>query len=187
MGAVLLTNAQPWQRVRQTNTTDTSFPSRVPTRTKPSGVGDAAAQTTSAIVGDNGTVAGPVQNGFRLKPYGAGSNNNTMSVRVYGWAYCIDQGNANTAFWDPTLLVELLCTLTSSVTGPAGGVVTTTDLFADTIALTTGNDDVSVDLVSPTGDVAAHVVGDFKGFAFLEVTFSTGSSATNCNALIALL
>ncbi len=34
-------------------------------------------------------------------------------------------------------------------------------------------------------DMIAHIVVDMKGFTKIELTFSTGSSATSCNALIA--
>ena len=185
------TQAGRWRRARLTNCTDASFPSKVATLTKPSGKGDSAAQATASAVfdlcntPDNSDAF--VQNAIRLKLYGAGSNDNTMSCQVIGWSYLFESGNPATAVWDPTVLVELQGTLTSTITGPSGGVITTTDLFADAITLTYGNDNVSIDRVSPSNNIAAHVLLDFKGFQLLEFTFTTGSSATNCNALWCML
>ena len=178
------TLAMRWRRVRTVNCTDNGFPSRIITATEPSGTGNSAAQATSSAVFDlTGDFGGAAPNAVVIKPYGAGSNNNTFSLRIIGWAK-IDEGDPATVEWDPTVLVELAVTLSSTPIGLAGRVIVATDLFADTIALTTGNDDVSCDIVSPTGDVAAHAVADLKGFTKLEVTFTTGGSATNCNALI---
>lgn len=188
MGIVVLgTTSMKWRRVRTVNTTDNGFPSRIIRATEPSGNGSNAAQATSSAVIDlTHADGGIVQNSLIIKPYGAGANNATFSLRVIGWRK-VDEGDPATVVWDPTVLVELACTLSSTPIGLAGKVILATDLFADTIALTTGNDDVSCDIVSPTGDVAAHAVVDLKGFTKIEITFTTGASATNCNALVALL
>lgn len=182
------TTSMKWRRVRQTNTTDNGFPSRIIRATEPTGIGDNAAQATaSAIIDLTSSPGGIVQNSLIIKPYGAGANNATFSFRVIGWRKVDEAAVPDTSVWDPTVLVELACTLSSTPIGLAGKVIAATDLFADTIVLTTGNDDVSCDIVSPTGDVAAHAVVDMKGFTKIEITFTTGGSATNCNALVALL
>jgi len=185
---MLMTMSDRFRRVRQTNCTDNGFPSRLIQAARPSGNGNSAAQATASAVFDLGTdMAGSAaQNGLVLKPYGAGSNNNTFSLRVIGWRK-IDEGDPATSIWDPTVLCELAVTLSSTPIGLAGKVILATDLFADTIAVTYGNANVSVEAVSPANDIAAHAVVDLKGFQLVEVTFTTGGSATNCNALIALL
>ena len=184
----MLTNtyAMNWRRVRRTNTTDNGFPSRIMRATAPSGKGDAAAQTTSAVF-DLCQGEGSTHSAVVIKPYGAGADNATFSLRVIGWTKMIEDGGEDLSSWDPTVLCELLCTLSAVPIGLAGKTIVATDKFADTIALTTGNDDVSIDIVSPTGDVAAHAMLDLKGFQKIEVTFTTGASATNCNALIRFL
>lgn len=176
-----------WRRVRRTNTTDNGFPSRIIRATEPIGIGDSAAQATASAVFDFANAGAFVQNSLLLKPYGAGANNNTFSLRVIGWRKMIEDGNDATSVWDPTVLCELACTLSSVPIGLAGKVILDTDLFADTITITTGNAGVSLDVVSPTGDVAALAMIDFKGFQKVEVTFTTGGSATNCNSLLAVL
>ncbi len=184
---VLGTTSMKWRRVRSTNTTDNGFPSRIIRATEPSGTGNSAAQATASAVIDmtQPDGGGITQNAMIIKPYGAGANNATFSLRVIGWRK-VEEGDPTTTIWDPTVLVELACTLSSTPIGLAGKVIVATDLFADTIVLTTGNDDVSCDIVSPTGDVAAHAVVDLKGFTKIEMTFTTGGSATNCNALVSL-
>lgn len=174
-----------WFKARQANATDASFPSRIPQATEPTGVGDSVAQATaSAVIDLRGGSGNVVQNAIVVRPFGAGSDNNTMSVRFIGWTYLTDYTrDPNTGIWVPTLLAELACTL-SAVVGVAGKAVVATDRFADTITLTYGNDDVSIDIVSPANDLSAHAVLDLKGSQKLEICTSTGSSATSCNCLI---
>lgn len=175
-------------KIRATNTTDASFPSRLIRATEPSGIGDSVAQATASAVFDcRGGFGNVVQNAVKIEPFGAGSNNNTFSLRVIGWKRVVDRaspGDVNLWVWRPTVLVELACTISSTDIGLVGKCVAATDLFADTITLTTGNDDVSVDIVSPTGDLGAHAIVDLKGSQLYEITFGTGSSATSCNALV---
>lgn len=184
---VMRTPCNNWRRARLTNTTDNGFPSKVPTKTMPAGVGDNAAQGTAASVHMLGTNHPNVYNSWAMKFYGVGSNNNTFLARLVGWTYC--KGvlvNNQDSFFDPTDLFEVTVTLTSSVTGPAGGVIDTTNLFADTIVLTanTANAGVNINIVSPANDRAGYLIVDFIGFDFLEPIFSTGASATSCNALM---
>lgn len=176
-----------WRRVRRTNATDNGFPSRIMRATEPSGTGNSAAQATASAVFDLASGGGVVQNSLLIKPYGAGANNNTFSLRVIGWRKVIEDGDDTMSSWDPTVLCELACTLSSTPIGLAGKTIAATDLFADTIAVVTGNAGVTLDVVSPTGDVAALAMVDLKGFQKVEITYTTGSSATNCNSLIALL
>jgi len=188
--SLLQTLSLDFRPVRVTNTTDNGSPSRIPQAAEPSGTGNNAAQATASAVFDLGGSNVTDSNRVIFKPYGAGANNTTFSMRVIGWRRVFGRTggeNPNTMLWDPTVLCELLCTLSSTPIGLAGKVVTATDLFADTIALTgtTANDDVSIDIVSPANDTAGHVVLDLKGARKMEVTFTTGASATSCNALAA--
>ena len=187
------TLGQALRRVRTTNATDNGFPTRLPTRTEPTGTGNNAAQASaSAVINLSNSFAGggsgAVQNRVIILPYGVGANNNTLSFRVLGWRYLIEGGDAIQAMWIPVPLGEFSVTLSSTPVGVAGGLLGTSQLFADTITLTgtTANDDISIDLVSPANDTIAHLVMDMKGFQKLEVIFTTGGSATSCNALVSL-
>jgi hypothetical protein len=191
--SLLRTLSLDFRPVRATNTTDNGFPSRAMTASEPTGIGDSTSQniasTGAAAVFDLGGGVVTDHNRAVFKLFGAGADNSTFSMRVIGWrrVYGRTGNDPNKLLWDPTVLVEVLATLSSTPTGVAGRAVLNTDLFADTVALTgtTANDDVSIDIVSPANDTAAHFVIDLKGSAKLEATFSTGGSATSCNALVA--
>lgn len=200
---MMQTLAMSGQKIRQTNSTDASYPSRV-TRlawlagvdNQPSGIGDAAAQTTMAVKSLKKTDAVPTTNRLDtnigaiynvgiFQFFGTGNDDTTFLARILGWRYVTDApGTPETAIWVPVPLLELTCTL-STATGVAGGTVGSSDRFADTLAIvgTTGNDDVSIDIVSPANNTPAHVVVDLKGFQKVEVIFDRNSSASSCNGL----
>src|ERR1044072_1976198 len=83
---LLETLTQDLRRARVTNCTDSSFPSRVPTITEPSRAGASAAQATaSAVFNLNVSGQSSQQNRIMVMPFGAGANNNTLSMRVIAW------------------------------------------------------------------------------------------------------
>lgn len=209
MNAVAVqTSSTRFVKIRQTNSTDPSFPSRVPrigfagVDNQPSGKGDAAAQTTFAVfdlVGAEDLPPGTdrpnvqarqAQNRVILVFFGTSAADQTFKARLIGWRYCTDR-NADmvktTSLWIPVTLAEFTVTLGTSP-GLAGAIVDNTNFFADTIALsgTSGNDDISIDIVSPADNTIAHVVADLKGFQKYEVTFDRNSSAASANGLVAL-
>jgi hypothetical protein len=194
------------RKVRQINSTDASFPSRVPrlawsneVDNQPSGKGDSAAQATASAVidltakssfPDRGPSNGLAQNKVKIIPFGTGSDTNTFKMRLIGWeiAYERDSGeDIRTAIWIPTTLAEFTCTL-STPPGLAGTVVDGNQLFADTIALdgTSGNDDIDISITPPADNTIAHVVVDLKAAQKLEIIFDRNSSASSCNALYKL-
>ncbi len=169
-----------FRKARAVNCTSSSFPSRIPTLTEPSG--DAGTATGASVI-DLCLTEGPMQNGCKLVAYGAGSDNDTFAMRVIGWQAIGKKPAAQ--LWIPVVLAELTCTL-SAVIGVAGGLLITTDRLCDTLVIVTGNAGVSVDVVSPTGDVVAHAMVDLKGFQKLEICFDM-VTATNGNCLVSLL
>ena len=182
--ALLETFSMGFRKARSVNQNSNGYVSKIPTGTEPTG--DAATATGASVI-ELGRMAGsPAQNGLIICPYGIGSDNNTFSLKVIGWR-CVGENNLSTMLWIPVPLVVLACTLSGSAIGIVGKTILATELFADTISLTKGNDDVSVDIVSPADDTIAHAVVDLKGFQKVEISFTTGGSATDCNALIALL
>lgn len=196
------------RKVRQTNSTDASFPSRVPrlavlassgnADNQPSGKGDAAAQTTSAVFdltpratfSDRGPDGREAQNVVLVIPFGTDTADQTFKFRLIGWRLAVERDSEEklaTAIWIPVTLGEFTATLGTSP-GLAGTVIGSTQLFADTIALsgTSGNDDIDISITSPADNTIAHVKVDLAGFQKLEITFDRNSSAASCNALIAL-
>ncbi len=181
---LLETLASEFRKARSVNQTSNGYVSKIPTTTEPSGD---AATATGACVFDLQGSGHSVQNGIIVLPYAIASNNGTFSVRVIGWRRAGPADGATPPIWIPLVLVELACTVSSTPIGIANSYVIATELFADTLVLTYGNDDISVDLVSPAADIIAHALIDLKGFSKLEFSFTTGGSATSCNALWALL
>jgi hypothetical protein len=184
------TMSSPFRKMRATNATDNGFPSVLPTTTTPSGIGDAAAQTTASVFVVGHVNGGVVQNGCVAAFYGVGSDNNTFSARCYDWRK-VPGTNSVPNLWVPILLCEVALTLSSTFPGIAGSPVGATELFADTITLTFGNSNVSIEVLSPGTTSAnsgiAHLMMDMKGPTLLQWTFTTGGSATSCNGLFAML
>ncbi len=181
--ALLETYCSSFRKARSVNQTSNGYVSKLPTATEPSG--DAGSATGASVI-DIAPIGGVGQNGCRCVFYGVGSNNNTFSSRVIGWS-SVGDNDVNTKLWIPVILVEFAVTLSSTPIGVAGKTIVATELFADTITLTYGNANVSVDIVSPAADIIASAIFDVKGFQKIEFSFTTGASATSCNALLALL
>ncbi len=157
---------QQFQRARATSSTDTSFPSRVATTTRPSS--DGVFETRSFGEFTRGTLV--------LAPFGAGSDNTTFDMRVIAWRPTSPNG-----LWVPTIVCQVSCTLSAAV-GVAASDVLNTDRFADTITLGIGNAGIDCQVFSPANDTAGHVTLDAKGATLIEVTFDM-TGATSGNAL----
>ena len=165
----MTTLATEFVRARSANATDASFPSRVPTTTEPAGAG----------VLDLAALAGRMPDNLLLVPFGTGNDGDAFNLRVIGWRKVA-------ALWVPVLLAEIACTL-SAAAGVAGAAVTDSERFADALSLTTGNANVSAEVISPGGDLVAHALIDVKGFARVELTFAVAAGATGMNALYCTL
>lgn len=117
-----------------------------------------------------------------ILPYGVGADDTAFTLRVIG--YRRGPGFSNgTPHWVPTVLSELLCTL-SATTGTIGLIPADTNQLADTIVQATGYPTGSR-IVSPTGDVPGHAIVDLEGCERFILDINTGASATSGNALIA--
>lgn len=190
MGNVLLMTASTsFRKARSVNQTSASYVSKLPTATEPTG--DAGTATGSSVIelvapGLSPGSGSQVPNVMLASFFGEGANNSTFSARLVGWRPTGEE-NRETMLWIPVTVVAFTLTLSSTPVGVSGKVIDSNQLFADTIALVDGNDDVSVDIVSPEDDTIAHAVIDLKGFRKVEWTFATGGSATSCNALYSLL
>jgi hypothetical protein len=166
------------------NATANGFPSRVPSVAGPSLVAAGVVKAGDGVVaiGDQGQY-GP--RSLLLVPFGVGAATNTFSLQVLGWR-ATALGVA--PLWVPVNLGTWQVTL-----GTAGGVANsdlgTTQLFATTISQTAGGPTNVTPpdwfAVSPGGNAIGMICLRTLGFRFLEVIYSTGGSATSCNALYA--
>ena len=147
----------PYKKLFSSNQSDSSFDSKTPTTTKPSGGG---------IVTGLGSKAG-------LIFFGTDAANETFDVRVWGWSSVED------SLWVPFLLADVTCTL-GSTQGVAGEAITDSDFIVDTI---TGNSgDAGREIISPTGDLVASLHVENRGANRLEVEFDM-TGAADANAL----
>lgn len=170
-----------YKKVRTTNAADTSFPSKVPTTTEPSGGG----VINRSVAGDG--------SGLHLVFYGTGDADDVFDTRVIGWRKVT---GGPTGLWVPTIIAGLTCTL-GTATGVAGSEVVATELFADTITITSGGEPtVTADttrggtfrIFSPTANLIAWVVIPLYGFEKVELTFDmTTNDPTGANALYAFV
>ncbi len=169
----LCTNPFP---VFSTDATDASFATVSPTATEPTGSGIVDMANKGRIV----------QNGVRLTIIGTGQDDAVLTgLRIYSWEE-MPGSNTQKSLWYPTLLCELAAIL-GSKTGVAGTPFDTTYFFADVITITTGNSNVSVEAVSPSGNEIAHAILDAKGARKLGFYVDLGANMTACNVLAKLL
>ncbi len=198
-GAILESkSAQGWQRTNPGgNYATNGYPSRIPTTTRPD------QQTpTGGSVGD-GVIPWGLQGNYSsynlmLVPYGVGTDDQTFKLQVLGWRPT--QLNVGFPLWIPVQLIEVTCSL-SATTGVAGSDLGTTQMFCDAITYSSGGPSLNnaaapntippivpdFALFSNAPDVIGFLIVRGLGFPFLEVIFTTGASATSCNALWAAL
>lgn len=179
--SLLETLSGPFRKARSVNASDSSFPSKIPVATEPSG--DAGTATGASVIdlAINPGGGGVIQNGVLIVPYGLGNDNDAFSIRVIGWKR-ISTGDPTTVLWVPIVLAELACIISTTV-GIAGKLVIETERFADTITRVTGSDR-SCDIVSPTAEEIAHAYVDLKGFEKLELTYDQTTGTPTMNALL---
>lgn len=171
---VIHTQATGSFRALTTNSTDTSFASKIPTTTKPTGSG------RIVLNGDDDGNITP--NALKITPFcDLASDNDTFDMRVIGWSRVKGTGGTND-LWYPVILCQVACTC-GAITGVAGSAVTATERFCDTIGdPTIGNKNVDVSVVSPTTDFSpAHIVVDMKGCEIAEIIFDNGTDAAGSN------
>lgn len=187
---LLDTMSMAFRKAKLANGDGTGFPSRIPTTTEPEG--DANTSTGTSVHDLGGKNGGATQNGALFVPYCLGADGDDFSMRVIGWRSIKSLTDAALkTLWVPVILVEVACEA-GTAAGVAGSAVLNTEVFAESMTLTYGNDDVSIDIVSPgaSTNFIAHFVCDLKGFQKFECTFdrSTGTNdPTSCNCLVALL
>lgn len=168
------TIANNMAKVFATNSTQTgSFATSADSLTEPSG--DGYIELAPGASRDS-------TNNVLLTFFGAGSANNTGTVRVYGvW-------KAGTT-WKQIPLFEGTLTL-GTKTGVSGGDVSASELYADTLVVASAYstlDGAAFSITSPADDTEAHLMIDSKGARKLRVAFNRGGSATSLNALASQL
>ena len=171
------------RRLLTTNAADSSFAAKVATITKP-GAATGYSPANGVIPMTLGEQA-MVPEKLKIIPFGTGADDSTFSIRVIGWEYAGD-------LWIPIIRVEIQCTLGTAV-GVIGTSVKDTEKFSDVLSMTTGNTSITgysnsdLTLWSPSNNLISEAVVDVRGSELVELQFTTGSSATDCNALVGAL
>lgn len=186
---ILETMTKKWKKARATNADDNGFPTRGNLLTDPGYTLATAAQATNYALRNAANLApggsgkaGP--NFLWFMPYAVGADNVTFSVRVYGVSRVMVADTPGTTHRRWTMLAEFACTA-STDTGIAGGLVLDTERFADTITLTYPTAAIpSIEIQTNAANVAGWAKVDLSGSEDYELTFTTGGSATSCNALV---
>lgn len=174
--------------LRGTNSTDSAQTPPVSRIGPPTGLGTSASQATSPAIipGGQGGVAS--QNGLLVVPYGVGADDSTFSLNVYSWRPISlrtggEQLEAARQQWIAILLAQVACTLSDQQTGITGGTLGTSTYFCKTLAVTYGNANVSVEIVSTADGRIASFLVDVKGSPLVEIWGDRAGSATSFNAL----
>jgi len=178
------TRSGPFVVTNSSNVAAASITFPLPTTLRPSGDG------VIAMGGDQMHQGALAPNSLMIVPFGTGSSTQTFTMNAYGWRETTGAtGTAGTtgtmSLWVAVELATFTCTL-CTVPGIAGTDVNASQLFVGTITLGVGNANVSNEIISPTGNVVAHIILDAKGSRFVELRFAKGTN-TDCNALVARL
>jgi len=164
------TLGNPYILAHATAATDTSFPSKVPTLNEPTvGSGVILMRRESLVY-----------NGAKIVPILKGQDDCVADMRVIAWNPL--RGANNVTDWIPTVLAQLGL-VAGNITTPAAGNLANY-FFCDTITLTNGNDDVSIDINAVPANTINHLVIDLKGAHYLEITFDLGANCTGASALV---
>ncbi len=168
------TRTQPFARLLVLNSSESSFTPPLVTDAPP----------IEGVIAFADFELGATPNHLLLVPFGGDAPDQTGEVRIYGYRKLSRMGFVSQ--WVPCLLCELAVTL-GNRPGSAGGVLGGGEYLADTLAVTKGTANVSVEVVSPEEDLPAHALIDIKGFPRVQVRFATGGSAASLNTLWTVL
>lgn len=146
-----------------TDSTATSFASKVPTETEPTGTGVIARGSAWT------------RREMQLLFYGTDAADEDFNFRAIGWSR-----DSTGVLWIPVQICTLAVTL-GATQGPADGTVIDDDyFFADTIAVTDYNSGLA-DVLSPEDDTVANIILRTQGFQKLEFLYDrVGAASCNC-------
>jgi hypothetical protein len=119
-------------------------------------------------------------------PYGTGDENDEFALRVFAVSRLPGGGSsALKDLWVYSLVAEFTPCVMSASVGVLNGALGATARFCDTLTMTVGNANVSNEIISPTGDLAASITVDMKGAQKAVLRFNAGTgSPTGMNALV---
>jgi hypothetical protein len=168
--------AYPLRRALAANSTASAFTAKVPSATKPGGVG--IFDVFDANLGY--AIDTKMPKFINLIPYGSDANDETFSMRLWGWSRVENPGADDHNSWVPILLLQLDVTLGNI----AMATVAANHFLADTIAVGKGADEESgsgASVISTTNDTPGSILCHLRGVEVIEFDFDmTGAAGGNC-------
>lgn len=156
----------PLRKAQSSNSTDAAFSAKIPTLTEPTGTGVFDLLSKDVALGQNASIPRHVL----INPYGTDANDETFSLRLWGWSKTQD----STPLYIPTLITELAVTL-GNISAAAIGA---NHFMADTITVTDGAaEGPGRSVISPEGDVGASALIHLLGCRYIEFAFMLGTGA----------
>jgi hypothetical protein len=158
----------PWRRALTTSSAATSFASKIPTATEPTGDG----------VHD---LRGLAERLVLLQPFGTDGDNDTFEMRMYGWAQ-----DSTGALWFPYIIADVAVVLGNI----SGAAIATNTFIADTITL---NEGIAAGpfhgLLSTAEDTPSSAIFHTLGAQKIEFDFDRagGQEGATCNCYWKLL
>lgn len=149
----------PLRKAFETNAITTSFTAKIPTATEPTGIGVFDLSDSQYGVGNTSYIPSRLQ----VIPFGGNADDETFSLRVWGWSRVVNQ----TDLWIPQLLVELAVTL-GNISGTA---IAANMLMADTLVATYSASDektLGTTLITPANNVSASALIHLRGCQYIE-------------------
>ena len=165
--------ALPFRYAQAANSTSTAFTDFNATSTEPSGTG--IFDLTAVPYGNNNSVPTWLQ----LVPFGAGSDDQTFDMRVYGYTETVPADLVtDTKLYIPQLLLDISCTMCARTFSDHAA----STFLVDTITVNDGAADNGWrSLIDCQENMAASVVIHSRGCRFLRFDFDmTGATSGNC-------
>lgn len=149
-----------------TNSTEGDFIVPVPQADEPVSVDSSTPTANSVVVGCGGSQT-------FLYPFGTDADNETFSINVYLWKKCAASSTTTSNLWVPFYVGGFDVTLSSTLNGVAGGLISDSEYLADTITEMATNtwDDRLVTVRSYANNQLAEIAINTEGYEKLEVRF----------------
>lgn len=170
-----MTHVYPLRRARTTSSTATGFTAKVPTATEPTGAG-----VFDLFDPDLGLATNTFSpSHIHLQPFGTDGDNDTFSMRLWGWSKVYSPGITGHDYWVPFVIADLAIVL-GNIAGIGAG-----EFLADTITITkAAGEDYFRNAVATANDTPGSIILHLRGAKKFEFDFDLAGAqegvAMNC-------
>ena len=150
-----------YHRALVANSTAAAFTAKVPTTTKPTGVG-----VFDLFDRDVGVGMEPyVPKFIEMQPWGKDTANDTFDMRLWGWREVSLREPTGAGLWVPKLLLELNCILGNIAQSETG------TFMADAITIAVGAVAADGGVITTANDTPASILAHLRGSRLIEFDF----------------